>query len=369
VFQAPNVHSLWVSGEVLYVVSTATDEVIELRMRGDEVLSESVFWRPDWKGRRADIHHLNAIFGWRGDLLVSGFGKKPGVHWGLTREGFIVNVTRGETIASGIYHPHSLVAVGEEIAYCESGKRVVRVIERGQTQRLPGYTRGLCLTGQKLFVGTSVGRRVSKSTGMLHNPQHSSGTPAGQCTVCRLSPSSLEIEDVIDLSAYGEEIYDLLPVEGTVRWPIASYDNFSGPKTAWWDQVHLAMQEIVTLIAPGDTFILVDQAKFGNVVTAGRRAVPFLERDGQYQGPPPDDATAIRELERLRRSGASFIAFGWPAFWWLNHYSELYRHLRSKFRCVLQNDRLSVFDLRPATDRTKDGRKRETLPMTGTTRL
>ena len=346
------------------MVLTGTDEVIELRMRGDEVISESVFWRPEPDAPRADIHHLNAIFGWRGDLLVSGFGKKPGPDWGLTREGFIVNVTRGEAIASGIYHPHSLVAIGEEIAYCESGKRAVRVMGRGQTQRLPGYTRGLCLTGQKVFVGTSVGRRVSKSTGMLHNPQHSSGTPEGQCTVCRLSPSSLEIEDVIDLSAYGEEIYDLLPVEGTSRWPIVSDNNFSSPKTAWWDQVHLAMQEIVTLIPPGDTFILVDQAEFGDVVTAGRRTVPFLERDGQYHGPPPDDATAIRELERLRRSGASFIAFGWPAFWWLNYYSELYRHLRSKFRCVLQNGRVSVFDLRQAAGRTEDERKRDTLPIT-----
>jgi Domain of unknown function (DUF4915) len=347
VFQASNVHSLCVSGEVLNIVSTGTDEVIELRMRGSEVISETVFWRPDPEAPRADIHHLNAICAWRGDLLVSGFGKKPGQDWSLTRDGFIVNVTRGEKFASGIYHPHSLMTIGDAITYCESGNRTVRVIGRGQTQRLPGYTRGLCLAGQKLFVGTSVGRRVSKSTGMLYNPQHSSGAPAGRCTICRLSASTLEIEDIVDLSDYGYEIYDLLTVEGTSGWPFVQDYNSCSPEATWWDQVHLAMQEIATLIPPGDDFIWVDQEMFGGVAVDGRRAIPFPRRDEQYQGPPSDDITAIRELDRLRRSGASFIVFGWFSFWWLSHYAGLHEHLRSKFRCVMENERLVAFDLRP----------------------
>jgi hypothetical protein len=46
-------------------------------------------------------------------------------------------------------------------------------------------------------------------------------------------------------------------------------------------------------------------------------------------------------------AGAGFIVFAWPAFWWLDHYAGLHRHLRAHFRCVLENDRLVVFDLRP----------------------
>ncbi len=106
-------------------------------------------------------------------------------------------------------------------------------------------------------------------------------------------------------------------------------------------------QDIAALIPPGDTFILVDDELLGSIMTAGHRTIPFLERDGQYWGAPPDDATAIRELERLRRSGATFIVFVWPAFWWLGYYTGLHRHLRSRFRCVLENDRLIAFDLRP----------------------
>jgi len=74
------------------------------------------------------------------------------------------------------------------------------------------------------------------------------------------------------------------------------------------------------------------------------RAIPFLEKNGEYWGPPADNATAIRELERLRRAGARYIAFTWRhsggrALW------GFYRHLCEKFRRVLKDERLLVFDL------------------------
>jgi hypothetical protein len=71
-----------------------------------------------------------------------------------------------------------------------------------------------------------------------------------------------------------------------------------------------------------------------------------LERDGEYWGNPPDAETAVRELERLRRAGAQFVVFAWPAFWWLIIYAGLRRHLRARYRCLLETDRLVIFDLR-----------------------
>lgn len=103
--------------------------------------------------------------------------------------------------------------------------------------------------------------------------------------------------------------------------------------------------DIARLIPAQDPFILIDQEQLGDVLRAGRRAVPFLEREGQYWGPPPDDRTAISELERLRRAGARFVAIAWPAFWWLDYYGAFHRHLRTTYRCVLENDRLVVFDV------------------------
>src|SRR5438552_9235031 len=54
----------------------------------------------------------------------------------------------------------------------------------------------------------------------------------------------------------------------------------------------------------------------------------FRSKEGRYWGKPPDDATAIRELERLRKAGAGFIVFIRSTFWWLEYYGGLHRYLR-----------------------------------------
>jgi 2-polyprenyl-3-methyl-5-hydroxy-6-metoxy-1,4-benzoquinol methylase len=114
----------------------------------------------------------------------------------------------------------------------------------------------------------------------------------------------------------------------------------------WQNRILHSAHQIESILQSGEKFILVDENQFGSDFLAGRQPVPFLERDGNYWGPPPDDATAIQEFERLRRTGAGFIVIGWPAFWWLDHYPEWHRHLRATFRLALENDNLVVFDLR-----------------------
>jgi hypothetical protein len=104
--------------------------------------------------------------------------------------------------------------------------------------------------------------------------------------------------------------------------------------------------DIAAFVPEGEGLILVheEQLDLGDVAPE-RRVSPFLEHDGQYWGSPENDEVAIRELERMRREGASRIAFAWPAFWWLEYYAGLHRHLRDNYRCVLNNDRLVAFEL------------------------
>ena len=100
------------------------------------------------------------------------------------------------------------------------------------------------------------------------------------------------------------------------------------------------------VIPSGTSLVLVDDASWGaSQVVAGRQARPFLERAGQYWGPPPDDDTAVHELERLRQAGAGFIVFAWPSFWWLDHYVGFRRYLEATYPRVLANERLVIFDL------------------------
>jgi glycosyltransferase involved in cell wall biosynthesis len=117
---------------------------------------------------------------------------------------------------------------------------------------------------------------------------------------------------------------------------------------AWVRRLRRAARDIKRLVPAESTNVLVDQGSFGNGFFPEGRSIPFLERNGSYWGGPPDDDTAIREVERLLLAGADFIVFGWPAFWWLDHYTELHRYLRSRFRCRLENRQLVVFDMRPA---------------------
>jgi len=102
--------------------------------------------------------------------------------------------------------------------------------------------------------------------------------------------------------------------------------------------------ELIKRIPPAEPFILVDEEQLRSELPH-RRAIPFLEKDGGYWGPPEDDDIAIRELERLRRAGAKYIIFTWPTFWWLEHFTGFRAHLRKNYPCALKNDRFLMFDL------------------------
>jgi SAM-dependent methyltransferase len=107
-----------------------------------------------------------------------------------------------------------------------------------------------------------------------------------------------------------------------------------------------ARSEIRTVIPSGATYILVDELQTGLAADVEHRALPFLEKNGEYWGLPADSQEAIREIERMRRSGCTHIVFAWPALWWLDYYREMAEYLRTRSRCVLESARLRIFDLR-----------------------
>jgi hypothetical protein len=120
----------------------------------------------------------------------------------------------------------------------------------------------------------------------------------------------------------------------------------------WLESLSRMSNRIAELMQPGDPFILVDNGVFGNLLGAVRRPLPFPEINGEYGGPPCDAASAICELERQRELGAQFMIFTPEAFWWLEYYSELHQYLRTRFRCVLEDELLIAFNLeeqRPGT--------------------
>jgi SAM-dependent methyltransferase len=118
----------------------------------------------------------------------------------------------------------------------------------------------------------------------------------------------------------------------------------------WIQQLYSLSEEITALASTEEAVILVDQGAFGNLFTGSPRVIPFLKRHEKYPGAPPDDATAVQELERLRSAGAACIVFAWPAFWWLDHFNGFNQYLRSKFCCIMDNKRIVAFDLLRSPD-------------------
>jgi SAM-dependent methyltransferase len=115
----------------------------------------------------------------------------------------------------------------------------------------------------------------------------------------------------------------------------------------WYVQLEHAIGDLLLFVPEQATLILVNDNQWGTAETDlhPRRVRPFLEHGGQFWGAPADSATAIRELTRMQSSGATHIAFAWHSFWWLDHYSDFSRYLHTEGKCLLDNDRIRIFEL------------------------
>jgi hypothetical protein len=182
-------------------------------------------------------------------LIVSGFGKKSGYDWNSALHGFILNISKDEKILSGIRHPHSVSVLKNRVAYCESKDKAVRFLERGSELILPGYTRGLCCVDDKVFIGTSRRRKISKSGGEVRDLGTPESADSACCQITRVLTETLEVEETIDVSAYATEIYDLLPVSGTEAWPVIPSETLDSLDQVWLSQTEELVEEVLQVIA------------------------------------------------------------------------------------------------------------------------
>lgn len=115
----------------------------------------------------------------------------------------------------------------------------------------------------------------------------------------------------------------------------------------WMHKLMEATADLRQHLPPGARFILIDYEGFGTEFASDRHAIPFLEKDGQYWGPPAHSQEAWTEMERLiEQYRPSYLVLGWPAFWWQEHYAEWMHRVQTKYPCRLDNDRLKIYDLR-----------------------
>jgi hypothetical protein len=117
-------------------------------------------------------------------------------------------------------------------------------------------------------------------------------------------------------------------------------------KNAWCHRVERAARAICSHVPRSTTFTLADGNDWGTDQDFfGRTCRPFVERAGQYWGPPADDEDAIRECRRQCDTGSAFLVIAWPCFWWEQHYPGFVTRLERCGKPLHRDTDLVIFGL------------------------
>jgi hypothetical protein len=158
-------HDILWDGEHFIVVSSFTNSVLWISPSGEIVR----MWQAPGNG---DARHLNCLLIKDGRLLVSAFGRFTR-HRQWTEEmcsptGIVFDLETDENVLTGLSHPHQARFLDGAWTVCNSMTRellrvdpLTRVVSRIQ---LDGYTRGMGVSDDLLFVGESANRGLNPGT-------------------------------------------------------------------------------------------------------------------------------------------------------------------------------------------------------------
>lgn len=209
-------HSLVFYDGHVYVVSTGTNEIYRVPYHDGQFGKEELFWGYPAVSYDKDLVHLNGLTIDEDRLVASCFGsRKADGTWGA--EGQVFYVDSGQTIHGGLNQPHSPLVAGRRLVFAESAAHKIHIYNKTEHNkwrvkeeiRLKGYTRGVALKDDSLFVGISADRKLSRSQRKL--------LVDGQRE--RVDSSIVEIDITtgrqvgdVGLLGYGREAYDILSI-------------------------------------------------------------------------------------------------------------------------------------------------------------
>lgn len=155
-----DVHDALFDGDVCYVVGTTGNEVVCLNDAGVEMERWAFSAQPDsW--------HLNCLSRWKESIVFSAFGMfdtTRGYKGHTHGAGFVQDLFSGQKYIEGLSQPHSLVPFGQNLLLANSEFKEIREYSPNgtllRTVVLDGYTRGICVVGDLLYVGLSCSRNI-----------------------------------------------------------------------------------------------------------------------------------------------------------------------------------------------------------------
>ncbi len=205
--QLGDVHDVRLIGDDLYVVSTATNEIVTINDRG-RILKR---WQLPGCG---DSWHLNCLDVWDGKLVVGAFGKFPtyrGYKGKLQGQGIIFDLHSQTVLAEGFSAPHTPRRDKEGGMFvCNSKKELLSYRKNGTEKEVsfPGaFTRGLDFSEDEIYVGLSSLRHRSDLI--------TSKETISSAQIAILDKSSLQVKRKITLPE--SEIYEVLVLSDKKR--------------------------------------------------------------------------------------------------------------------------------------------------------
>jgi hypothetical protein len=156
--QFDDIHDVLIDDDCFFLVSTIANTIIKLDSAGN------VSKRWTFPGEE-DSWHINSLTKWQGRLVFSAFGEfqeHRGYKGHSRQAGGVYDLETGRKLIGGLSQPHSLTVHGENLLLANSELQELAEYSPGgeklRSLDIGGYTRGICVDGDNIFIGLSCSR-------------------------------------------------------------------------------------------------------------------------------------------------------------------------------------------------------------------
>lgn len=231
------IHDIAWDGQQLLAVATDTNEVLWLNADGSRDRSWSA-------GGGHDSWHLNNLLLENGRIFVSAFGQfenDRGWDAGASGHGLVMDLATRETVLTGLNYPHNPRLVNGRWIVCNSADCAVVEFENSRSAiarraQLRGWTRGVAIAGDYIFVGESVKRGAGRSFG------------GGSATVAVVDSKTFDVIGRYELPC--DEVYDLALVGPALMQGIRNGFR-TNPHRAHEHEQHFLLRSVGSCPSPG----------------------------------------------------------------------------------------------------------------------
>jgi len=164
----------------------------------------------------------------------------------------------------------------------------------------------------------------------------------GSCLLLDDAIRNDEKEALVDWKRAFGDVIEIIELEGFEKGLSAIViKKIVKPEQIWNHMVELTLAYLNRHIAQNARVLLIDDFQWPNDLL---KEFNFAsERDPSF--PPAKSHDVIKSLNQHLSQGVDTIVFGWPAFWWLDHFKGLEPFLESRSRRIFKNGRVIVYKI------------------------